>query len=502
MSSEIPPLAARMSARRLSQSLGHWRRRGARQGAADLAAGIRMLVLDGRLPPGTRLPAERELTEALGVSRTMVTAALDQLRVDGLVASRRGAGSWIALPKGAGSRGSDTPMVGHGMIDLARAAPFAVPGIAAAIEAATTRIGGELTEHGYYEYGVPELRQRIADRYTSRGLPTTADQILVTNGAQHAFALALQLLVAPGDRVLVEGPTYCNILDSIHAARAISVPVALTEDGWDLDGIEAALRQAAPRLAYFIVDFHNPTGLRLDAEGRQRLSAALSRTRTLAMVDETYVEIDLDGDPVDGPPPMAAFAEDLVITIGSASKTYWGGLRLGWIRAPREMVNRLVSVRPSIDLGSPVFEQFVLAELVADSDRLLPPRRRELARLRDVLAEELRANLPQWSFRLPTGGLNIWCHLPAPVSTRIAVSAQNHGLRLVPGSRFSAHGGLERWLRLPFVLAEDVLRDAVRRLALAAAAVCGVDEGGAGGYGLGTGGQGAQAWEEGIVPVT
>ncbi|MCP2166057.1 DNA-binding transcriptional regulator, MocR family, contains an aminotransferase domain [Goodfellowiella coeruleoviolacea] len=491
-----------MSARRLSQSLGHWRRRGARQGSADLAAGIRMLVLDGRLPPGTRLPAERELTEALGVSRTMVTAALEQLRADGLVASRRGAGSWVALPRGTGSRGGDTPMVGHGMIDLARAAPFAMPGVAAAIEAATPRVAGELAEHGYYEYGIPELRQRIADRYVARGLPTTADQILVTNGAQHAFALALQLLVSPGDRVLVESPTYCNILDSIRAAHAIPVPVALTEDGWDLDGVEAALRQAAPRLAYFIVDFHNPTGLRLDAEGRQRLTAALTRTRTLAMVDETYVEIDLEGDPLDGPPPVASFAEDVVITIGSASKAYWGGLRLGWLRAPREMVNRLVSVRPAIDLGSPVFEQVVLAQLLADSDRLLPPRRRELARLRDVLAEELRATLPEWSFRLPSGGLNLWCHLPAPVSTRIAVSAQNHGLRLAPGSRFSAHGGLERWLRLPFVLAEDVLRDAVRRLGLASASVCGADAGRAGGCGVGAAVRGGQDCEDGVVPAT
>ncbi|MBW4715785.1 MocR-like transcription factor YczR [Saccharothrix obliqua] len=473
MNHDVPP-GGRISGFRLARLLGEWRRRGARQGSADLAAAIRMLVLDGRLPAGTRLPAERELAEALPVSRTMITAALDQLRAEGLVASKRGAGTWISLPAG-GSLGivPDTPLVGHSMVDFARAAPPAVPGVPAAFDRVRRRLPEQLANHGYYEHGLPDLRRRIAARYEARGLPTSPDQIVVTSGAQHALALALRLLTGPGDRVLVEQPSYPNALDAIKAVSAIPVPVAMTETGWDLPGMAAAFRQAAPRMAYLVLDFQNPTAHRLAAEGRAELADLARRARTPLVVDETVVELDLDGDPLDGPPPMASFAEDLVITLGSASKAYWGGLRIGWIRASTEVVHRLVSTRTALDLGSAVFEQMVLADLMADPDAVLAERRALLAAQRDVLMAGLREHCPRWDFRRPAGGLSVWCELDAPISTRVAVVAQNHGVRLAPGSRFGAHGGFERWLRLPYVLPAEVLKEAVRRLGLVAESVAG-----------------------------
>ncbi|GAB2996228.1 PLP-dependent aminotransferase family protein [Saccharothrix stipae] len=453
--------------------LGEWRRRGARHGSADLAAAIRLLVLDGRLPAGTRLPAERELAEVLPVSRTMITAALDQLRSEGLVASRRGAGSWISLPTGMMGVAPDTPLVGHSMVDFARAAPPALPGVLAAFDQVRRYLPEHLADHGYYEHGLPDLRKRIADRYAARGLPTSPDQIVITSGAQHALALTLRLFTGPGDRVLVEQPSYPNALDAIKAVSAIPVPVAMTDTGWDLPGMAAALRQAAPRMAYVVVDFHNPTAHRLDAGGRAELADTARRARTPLVVDETVVELDLDGDPLDGPPPVAKFADDLVVTLGSASKSHWGGLRVGWIRASPEVVHRLISTRTALDLGSAVVEQLVLAELLAYPDPALRERRAQLAAQRDVLMAGLREHCPTWRVRRPGGGLSLWCELDAPVSTRIAVVAQNHGIRLAPGSRFGVHGGFERWLRLPFVQPPDVLRDAARRLGLVAAAVAG-----------------------------
>lgn len=432
-----------------------------------------MLVLDGRLPAGTRLPAEREMAEVLPVSRTMITAALDQLRAEGLVASRRGAGSWISLPTGMLGIVPDSRLTGKGMVDFARAAPPALPGVPAAFDQVRRYLPDYLADHGYYEHGVLELRERIAARYAARGLPTTPDQIVITSGAQHALALTLRLLTGPGDRVLVEQPSYPNALDAIKAVSAIPVPVALTDTGWDLPGIAAALRQAAPRMAYVVIDFHNPTAHRLDAEGRAELADIARRARTPLVVDETMVELDLEGDPLDGPPPLASFAEDVVVTLGSASKSHWGGLRIGWIRATPEVVHRLVSTRPALDLGSAVVEQLVLAELLADPEPALRQRRTQLAAQRDVLMEGLREHCPTWRFRKPEGGLGVWCELDAPVSTRIAVVAQNHGIRLAPGSRFGAHGGFERWLRLPFVQPADVLRDVTRRLGLVAASVAG-----------------------------
>jgi DNA-binding transcriptional MocR family regulator len=476
MSAAVTP-SGRVSGRRLALLLGSWRHRGARHAFADLAAAIRKLVLDGLLPAGTRLPAERELADALGVSRTLVTAAMDVLRTDGLVASRRGAGSWITIP--GRTHAPPEPPPGPELIDLARAAPPALPGLAGAVDAARLALAGQLAEPGYHAQGLPALRARIADWFTARGLPTAPGQILVTSGAHHAFVLVLRMLANPGDRVLVELPTYPNALDAIRTAHATPVPVAMTDEGWDLDGIEAALRQAAPRLAYLIVDFQNPSGFRLDAEGRRRLAAALRRARTPAVVDETLVELDLDGDPVHGPPPMAAFAEDTVITVGSASKSHWGGLRLGWVRAPAELLHRLVAVRAGMDLGSPVIEQLVLAEMLADPEPALTQRRAETAAQRDVLLDALAEHCPGWTVRRPGGGLSAWCRLDTPTSTRLAVAAENVGLRLAPGSRFGAHGGMERWLRLPYTLPVDTLREAVGRLARAAAAVAGSGTAGA-----------------------
>ncbi|TWE13621.1 GntR family transcriptional regulator [Prauserella muralis] len=456
--------------------LGDWRRGGSRRGASDLAAAIELHVSDGQLPPGTRLPAERALADALGVSRTLVGSALERLREQGLIASRQGAGSWVTA---AGGRGATlAPAARLDLIDFARASPPAVSGFMAAVDAARPMLTPELLEHGYSVRGLPVLRERIAARYTARGLPTTPAQVLVTNGAHHAFALALRALVAPGDRVLVEQPCYPNTPEAIRAAHALAVPVAVDAyAGWDLDGIEAALRQAAPRLAYLVPDFQNPTGLRMSEADRQRLGAVLSRVRTPAVVDETHAELDLEGDPVDGPAPLAAFAGDWAITVGSAAKSFWGGLRLGWIRASEELLDRLVSARWSLDLGSPVLEQLVLAELLADPDPALRARRQEVRGMRDTLAAAVREHCPEWTFQLPSGGLGLWCRLPEPMSTRLSVAAANHGVQLAPGSRFGVHGGLERWLRLPYTQPAARLREAVRRLSLAAASAAGVADG-------------------------
>ena len=460
----------RVSARRLAELLGAWRSPNGRQAASELAGGVRLLAREGRLPAGTRLPAERELAGALAVSRTLVTSAMDLLRTDGVVASRRGAGSWIVVP---GHTRPGEPADNHELIDLARASPEAVPAMADAVAAAADRLPAHLRGHGYQPHGLPELRAAIAARFDARGLATAPDQIVVTTGAHHAFGLLLRLFVHPGDRVLVEQPTYPNALDAIRASSALAVGVAMTEDGWSLDGIEAALRQSAPKLAYFVPEFHNPTGHRMTGEDRARLGTLLRRTRTIGVADETLFELDLDGDPLAGPAPLAGRAPDQVVTIGSASKSHWGGLRIGWVRAPMDMVNRIIGVRATMDLGAPVFEQLVLAELLADPEPALRQRRAELARRRDLLLAALATHCPQWIVRRPAGGLVTWCELDEPVATRLAVAGESYGLRLVPGSRFGVDGGWERWLRVPFTLPPHVLTDAVTRLGNLAHAVGG-----------------------------
>jgi DNA-binding transcriptional MocR family regulator len=456
-----PALAGRISARRLLALLGRWHTAGARRTSQELAGAIRKLILDGSLTAGTQLPPERQLSEVLGVSRTLVTSTLDRLRADGVVASKRGAGSWVTLP------GAKHPAEGPHrpeLIDLARAAPEAIPKLVDAIDAARLSLPNHLHTNGYHTLGLPGLRAAIADKYTARGLDTDPDQILITNGAHHAFTLVLAALCNPGERCLVEHPAYANALDAISAARLLAVGVPMIESGWDIENIGYVLRRAAPRLCYFIADFQNPTGHRMNTEDRQALGRLLRRTRTTAVVDETLVEMDFTGDPRDGPAPAAAFAPEQVITVGSVSKSHWGGLRIGWLRANRELVDRLSVVRNNFELGTPVFEQLILTEMFAMDSDVLRERRARLAARRDALADGLRTHCPQWTFEVPDGGLSLWCDLGAPVSTRLSVAAQRFGLRLAPGGRFSAHGGLESRIRVPFGLPPEQLLDCARRL--------------------------------------
>ncbi|MHA6805033.1 MocR-like transcription factor YczR [Salinifilum ghardaiensis] len=466
-----------ISGRRIAALLGEWRNSGNRRAVDDLSAAIRLQVLDGKLPVGTQLPAERELAEALGASRTLISRTLDALREEGLVTSRRGAGSWVSPPAPGRPREA---AAAEELIDFARAAPEAVPGFVPAVDAARARLPELLGGTGYFERGVGELREQLAQRYTARGLPTKPAEILVSSGGHAGFVWILHTLVHPGERVLTEQPTYPNALDAVRARNAIAVPAPVHgEDGW-IDAITAGLRQTRPSLAYLIPDFQNPTGMRMGAEGRQQVGEALAATGTVAVADETMVEFDFSGAPGEAPLPLAAYAPGNVIAIGSASKSHWGGLRLGWLRAPENLVERLLATRATVDLGSPALEQLVLAELLAHDGNAMRDRRTEFARRRDILVAELHQHCPQWTITAPPGGLSLSCELDEPVSTRLAVAAENHGLRLVPGSRFGVHGGLERALRLPFSLPPDTLRQAVPRLALAAASIAGAGRHGAG----------------------
>ncbi len=502
----------------LVRLLGDWQGAGAGGAAyrgvpayARLAGSVRALLLDARLPAGARLPAERRLAAALGMSRTTVAAAYRLLRDEGYLASRPGSGSVTALPPGRLRRhASWTPAVPDDAdaLDLALASPEACEMLPGAMAAAVDLLPAYLHGHGYDSYGLPVLREAIARRYTERGLATGAGQIFVTSGAQHAMDLVLRCLVSPLDPVLVESPTYPNALDALVRARARIVPVALTRDGWDIDLLVASLRQSLPRLAYLMPDFHNPAGHLMAAPGRAALASAAAAAGTRLVIDETFAELRLGHGPESGwpapPAPLAAWdPAGQVITVGSMSKTFWAGLRVGWVRADPGLVGQLQAVRGPSDLASPVVEQLAAAWLLDRAGALLPARRATLTRRRDVLAAALAGQLPSWEFRLPEGGLSLWARLDAPVSSALAQAAERQRLRLVPGPRFGSGASLENYLRLPFALPEPELTEAVGRLAAAhtSLGLAGrAGQAGPGGAG-GPGGPGGMLVQGGRAPV-
>lgn len=432
---------------------------------------LQELIGDGRIPVGTRLPSERAVATALGLSRITVARAYSELADAGFAEARQGAGTFATAPIDR-RRAHDhalRPVDGFGpgvdAIDLNCAASAAAPGVASAYERALAVLPAYLAGDGYLPSGLPELRARIAGMYERRGLATTADQVVVTAGALSGIAILARALSRPGDRVMVETPVYPNAIEALRSggARLVASPMAdpLGEAGWDYAGIEATLRQTSPRLAYLIPDFQNPTGLLMDDVGRERVARAFNAARTNVIVDETLQPTALDGQAM--PAPFAAFGSD-VISVGSASKMFWGGLRVGWIRAPRELVPRIIQARVHVDLGGSLFDQLVVKQLL-DDHSVLPARRLALRQQRDALAAALTRDLPDWRFRLPGGGLALWVRLPAGSATRLAADMERAGVYLAPGPVFSVEGGSDNWLRLPFARPVAELERAVGLLA-------------------------------------
>jgi DNA-binding transcriptional MocR family regulator len=429
---------------------------------AALAGRVRMLVADGRVPLGTRLPAERDLATALGLSRATVTAAYARLREDGWAVARQGAGTFAALPAGP-HRGAWVPgPLDDGTIDLAHAAPAAPAIVPAAFAAALAELPRHLPQHGYHPAGLPELRSRIAERYTARGLPTTPEQVLVTAGALHGVSTAFQTLLRRGQRLLLEQPTYPNALDAARSLGARLLPTALDPDDPDdwLATAERTLAGTRPTAAYLMPDFQNPTGRLLDAPGRERLARALRRAGTTAVVDETFAELWLESPP---PPPLAAFGKGH-LSVGSLSKSFWGGLRIGWVRGEPDVVRQLTAVAVRSTMSGPVVEQLAACILLDGAEAALEHHRRQLRVRRDVLVAALRHQLPAWRVPEPAGGLVLWCGLPERRSHALVAAAQRHGLHLAPGPLFGTGHALDDRLRLPFTQSVDVLGRAVEVL--------------------------------------
>ncbi|PTT61501.1 MocR-like transcription factor YczR [Arthrobacter sp. HMWF013] len=501
----------------LARLLGQWSH-GNAPAYRELADVVRLLILDGRVALDTALPSERAFSAALGVSRTTVTAAYGHLREQGFLSSGQGSRGRTRIPRltpsgttvltgSAGGRGptsaAASSLPGHKAARLTvpglQPQGFAAPGLAApeglidlayaslpasgevvhrAFAAALTELPALLPGFGYDAIGLLPLREAVASRYTTAGVPTTADQILVTSGAQHALNIIIRALAGRQDKVLVEHPSYPNALDAIRAAGCRAIPVAFTAGpgtgtitthasggrpaalAWDVQAVQAAIMQQRPKMAYMVPDFHNPTGQLMPDFQRRQLVRAAAASGTVLVVDETLRDLNLDGAETSH---VAAFSP-AVVTIGSLSKSHWAGLRTGWIRASKAMIQRFAAARSSLDLGGPAMEQLAAAHLVRALDEPLPARLANLRESRTVLLELLAGHLPEWETARPAGGLSVWCRLPAPISTALTVIAPDFGIRLAAGPRFGIGGAFERYLRVPFTLPPEQLETSVHAL--------------------------------------
>jgi DNA-binding transcriptional MocR family regulator len=447
-----------------------------------LARAIRERAEAGALAVGARLPAERLLAGALGVSRTTVVAAYDLLRSEGWVESRRGSGSRV---RRSGAKGISSSVESPGHDGFERATilrslveasgskiefmglhlPAADPYVAQALASVEEDVRPLLAHHGYWPLGLPALREAIAAHLTRSGLRSRSEEVLITHGAQEAIGLAAALFLGPGHAVILEDPTYVGAIDVFAAAGARLVPVPVAEHGVRLEHLREAVAREGPSLIYLMPTFQNPTGV-VTPESHRREIARIAVERGIPILeDDALANLDLGHAP---PPPISSFAPTApVLSAGSLSKLMWGGLRVGWIRAPEPFIARLARRKALGDLGNSAVAQAVAARLLPRAEEIRASRRRQITERLAVMEKEMARLLPEWTWRSPRGGLSLWVRLPRGNAAEFAGVAQRHGVSVLPGPTCSPSNGFAEFLRLPYVLEPPKIREGVRLLARA-----------------------------------
>lgn len=454
----------------LAGAVGDWM---ARSGPlyVRLANTLRSALNRGEIPAGVRLPPERVLAEELGVSRTTVAAAYDLLREDSWVERRQGSGTWTRRPQASGRAEPDGPAPPaipwftdqpDNTIHLRTAAHKGFDGLPRSLFTLTAdELEGFEGRYGYALAGLQPLRRAVAECFARQGLPTNEEQILITSGGQQAIALVAALFLRSGDWAVVENPTYAGATEALRLTGARLVSVPLGHDGPQPEAIQETVSRARPKLVFLVPTFHSPTGA-LMPEAHRRAVAGLAEESGIPIVeDNALADLLLEQVP---PPPIAAFARTgTVITIGSMSKLFWAGLRIGWVRAAEPVIHRLALLRAPMDAGSPLVSQIIALRLMAEFESVQRFRRTQAMARLELLAGLLREHLPSWSWRRPSGGPSVWVRLPQGRAVDFERVALRYGVTIAPGPLLSPDGTHVDHLRLP-LLQEELLREGIPRL--------------------------------------
>jgi GntR family transcriptional regulator/MocR family aminotransferase len=464
---------------------------------------LKRLIREEHLAPGVKLPATRELAGDLGVNRATVTTAYEGLVAEGLARARVGQGTFVAAParhpapptpnpqpqagldwsglfskashliaadtrrrQGAGQIGRATP----GLISFADGMPdatlFPTEAFRQVLNRVVKREGPTLLQYSPVG-GHPPLRRFLADYLLRQGIEARPEEILIVNGSQQGLDLVARTLLDPGDFVAIEQPTYPQAIQIFRSLGAQLLPVPMGPAGLSLDHLERLLERHTPKLLYCQPNAQNPTGLTLDTVSRRTLLALAGRHR-LPIVEDGF-----DAGLYYGDPPAAPLAagdhQGLVIFIGTFSKVLFPGLRLGWIVAPRPLLERLEAAKQLSDIHTSPLIQAAIFHFCQGRflGRHLARLREEYGRRRRLLLSALERHLPKsvrWS--VPQGGFTLLCWLPEPLdAVELLRRGLGSGVAFTPGSVFYVDDEGDRALRLSFSSVSAArVEEGVRRL--------------------------------------
>jgi GntR family transcriptional regulator/MocR family aminotransferase len=470
--------------------------------ARQIQVHVERLISQGLLRPGVKLPATRELARDLGVNRTTVATAYEELVAAGWAHAHVGQGTFVAeQPAGRGEvRAVAMPRLNWtrlfskraqlvaadtrrqqayaqltrpaaGLVSFAGGMPdsalFPTDGFRRVLNAVIREEGRELLQY-YSAAGYPPLRQYLAGYLLRFGVEARPEEILIVNGSQQGFDLVARTLIDPGDFVAVEQPTYPRAMQVFRSFGAELLPVPLHDGGLDVDHLERLWERQPPKLLYCQPSAHNPTGLTMLPAARQRLLEVAARHR-LPIIEDGF-----DGTLFYGerpPSPLkAADTAGLVIYVGTFSKILFPGLRLGWIVAPPELIERLEAAKQLADIHTSPLIQAAVYHFC--QRRLLERHQmravKEYGRRRSALLTALRAHMPPGvSWTETQGGFSLLVTLPeGSDAAAMLPRALARGVAFTPGEAFFVEEGGERTLRLSFSTVPLLqIEEGVKRLA-------------------------------------
>nr|WP_319565997.1 PLP-dependent aminotransferase family protein [uncultured Rhodoferax sp.] len=341
---------------------------------------------------------------------------------------------------------------------------FDAQGIAQASAAVLASNPGPVLQYGATE-GFGPLREGIAGFMAGKGASVTPEGLIVTTGSQQALDLIGKTMISPGDKVIVEAPTFLATIQCFRLYGAHIIGAPIDADGVDVDKLEALIEEHQPKLVYLIPTFGNPSGATLSLERRKRILEIAARTQTLVVEDDPYGELYFDQAP---PPSLLALSADVpgsrdwLAHCGSFSKILSPGLRVGWMIAPPELLAKATMCKQFSDAHTSNLTQAICAHYLT-MDRLndtLKVVRRTYAERAQVMAESLRRELGDAiAFNQPQGGMFFWARLTGDRgqlsdATEFAQRAIDKLVAFVPGAPFYAHDPDHHTLRLSFATAD------------------------------------------------
>ena len=456
-------------------------------------------ILSGSLAPETRLPASRQLAHDLGVNRITVETAYSELEADGLIYSQVGSGTYVlpaqTLPpypkndfEAAWPLWQQTVRTGNILpendeIDSkvktgqhphpirfagGASAPHMFPSddFRRALQTVMRRDGIAALEYGESK-GYAPLRSTIAHVLASQGLQARPENILITAGSQQALSLVSQVLLKPGDTILVESPTYGGALELFRALNFSVIGIPMDHQGMQVDILEKLLQQYHPKLIYTIPNFHNPTGTCLSSSRRRELIVLADRYNVPILEDDFVGDLRYEGRTQ--PSLKALDPGGRVIYTSTFSKMLMPGLRVGFLLIEGPVYDSLVNFKRVNDLATSSLIQRALEAYVTVGRYQAHLRRscQIFRKRRDAMESAINRYLPGAQFDAPQGGLFIWVRLPSGISADGLLSIACHeGVDFVPGNRFFSDGTEgEHWMRLNFVLhAPEEIEEGIKRL--------------------------------------